>query len=1017
MPKKIDEFAHLHNHASFSILDGYSTIPEMVAEVVRLGQPALASTEHGAMGGLKKLFDECNKFGVKPIAGVEAYLAPTDRSTKEAIRWGSENQRSEDISFGSYTHATILAINDEGVRNLFRLQALAYSEGYYYKNRIDLDSLIEYNAGLVVTTGCASGALPTRIRLGQIAEGIQHTSDLKDVFGDRLFIEIMNHENFLDKEINPSLIEISEKLKIPLLATNDAHMAKASDAYAHDALICLQTGQKINGERKFKFSGHSYHLRSRAEMDAALGEVPEAITNTLLVAEMVQPYKKVFSNQLRMPRAHTTHPDGADGELVEWSTSGHDRVAEWTEEYRIREEYELSVILPLGFADYYLVAADIVRFAHSRGIRTATRGSAGGSLVAYLVGITNFDPVAHGLIFERFINPDRASIPDADLDFQDDRRGEIFEYVRGKYGEECVAQLGTFGLIGAKSAIHDAARVLGLSRRTSDLLTHKLPPVKFGRPPALSEGDWSEVSDSDREILDLANSLEGRTRNVGQHAAGVIISPDPLRNILPLYKPRGEGSFVTEYDMGDVADIGLVKFDILGSNTLGTVNACLQSLSAKGVEVNLPTQLGDLTDKATYELLSTGDTLTIFQLDSGGMQKLLRSMKPDSFSDIAACLALWRPGPIAANSHTAYAKRKRGKEQISYPHPELAGPLKAVLGPTMGIILFQEQILDVLKIVGGYTYASATGIFDSLRKKVTAKMLAAKPEYVSRMTERGYSEECITALWDILVPFSDYSFSKSHSTSYGLISYWCAYLKTHHPSEWMAAVLSKASDEDLPVYLDEVSRMRIPILPPDINLSEGTWTPTDEGIRYGLQSIKGIKENAFIAIGKHRPFKSVDDFYRRADRKTLSGATLGALVKSGALDTLAHNRSDHALSYETLTERALADRAAKKKGQLGLLSKKYEVADTGSRDVALRQQWETELLGTALTVEPVNLSVTRWLSESEFFYIKQVADKSPGRTLLTMGLGYATIPVGYVNWSEKVRKQIESLGGVVVDAG
>jgi DNA polymerase-3 subunit alpha len=1015
MSKTRDEFAHFHVHGAFSILDGLNTIPQMADKIVELGQPLLSATDHGAMGGLKKLSDECNKRDIKPAAGCEFYVAPGSRFTKSPVRWGKEEQKSEDVSLGAYLHATVVATTDEGVRNLFRLQSIAYSEGRYYKPRIDFESLASHSEGLVVTTGCVGGALGTRIRLGQIEQGMQYASDLKDAFGDHAFIEIMNHDMALDKLVNPVLIDVSRKLNIPLLATNDAHMASESDAYAHDALLCLQTGQKIHGERKFKFDGNGYHLRSRAEMDAALPDVPDAIKNTLLVAEMIQPYSEVFSHKLRMPQAHTDHPDGSGGALIELTQAARGKVSEWTEEYEEREIFELDAIISLGYADYMLVTADLIRFAHERGIRTATRGSAGGSLVAYLTGITNYDPVEHGLIFHRFINPDRASVPDADLDFQDDRRQEVFEYARNKYGVECVAGLGTFGVMGAKSAIHDSARVLGMPRRQSDLLTHKLPPMKFGRAPALSEGDWSDVSESDQTILDLARQLEGCTRSMGQHAAGVIISPEPLKDILPLYKPKDESPVVTEYDMGDVADIGLVKLDFLGSSTLAIIDDCLRTLSKKGVEVTLPTKLSELTDEATFQLLSTGDSLTLFQLDSDGMQMLLRKLKPTHFDDIPALLALWRPGPIAANSHLKYAARKNGKEAVEYPHPELANPLKDVLGPTYGLALFQEQILNILKVVGGYTYGTATGIFDSMRKKQTEKMLASRPEFVQRMTERGYSNECISALWDVLVPFSDYSFSKSHSTSYGIISYWSAYLKCHHPVEWMASVLSRTDNEDdLKAYIGECHRMRIPILPPDINDSDGTWTATDEGIRYGLASIKGIKENAFTAISKKRPYKTLHDFYSRADRKALSGATLGALVRSGALDGLCPHRSDHALVYETLSDRALSDRAAKRKGQLGLLSAKYSVPDSGSRDVTLRQQWERELLGVALTVEPVQLTATRWLTESEFYFISEVVSKNPGRQQLSLKLGFATIPVGSVNWSEKLRRQIESIGGVKV---
>lgn len=1008
----LDPFVHLHVHGVYSILDGHTTIEELMSETAKLRQPAVGMTEHGSLGGARKLWEAATAVGIKPIIGCEFYVAPSSRFTKKAIRWGNPDQRSDDVSgAGAYTHLTVLADSVEGLTNLFRLQSTAYADGFYYKPRIDLDVLAEHNRGLLVATGCAGGAVATRIRLGQRKEAFDQVSDLRDIFGDRLYVEVMYHDNPIDDVINPTLIEIARELGVPLVATNDSHYTTAGDAKAHDALLCVQTGQRIDGVRRFKFEGTGYHLRSHWEMEKLFGEIPDALKSTLAIAERVGEYSELFKHVLRLPNAPT---NGEDPNVVlkrKLSTG------QWSDREKTRLEYELDVISGMGFANYLLVVEDIVSEAKRRGMRVGPgRGSAGGSLIAKALGIIDLDPLEHGLLFERFLNPERVSVPDIDIDVQDNRRDELLDYIVQKYGGVGglhVAQLGTYGTIGAKSALHDSARVLGRPRIVSDKLTYRLPPAKFGRTPSLSEGDWSGLSDDDTEVVEIAKSLEGRIRNQGVHASGVIISPEPLNVLVPLYRPKGEGAFVTSFDMGDIEKTGLVKFDFLGLKNLSVIDNCMIHLEDFPWEIPvLSTKLEDLTDPKTYELLQTGNTLSVFQFDSPGMQSLLKQLKPTSFDDIAAMLALYRPGPMAVNAHSGYAKRKNNKEKVTYPHRELEGPLKSVLAPTYGFIVFQEQVLEILKICCGYTYATAEGIFNAMRKKDTKKMLASKPDFVSRMKSNGYSDECISALWDILVPFSDYSFNKSHSAGYGVVSYWTAYLKANHQNEYMASVLSAETDpKKLPQYIAEVERMNIPILAPDINASASTWTPTEQGIRYGLKSIKGFGEKAFENLLKNRPFKSLDDFFRRADRRILSKGTLGVLVQSGALDSLCPHRSDLFLAHTHLSERALADRALRKGGQVPLYASTYEVKPSTTTDYQIRQQWEKELLGTIISQQPVTVTPKRWLDENEFYYIKEVIANHPGKTELLLQLGYATIPVGRVEWSDAVRTL---LGGVDV---
>lgn len=1020
----MDPFVHLHCHTDNSILDGHSTIEALAEEAARLGQPALAITDHGNPGGALKHFEACNAVGVKPIVGCEFYVAPQSRTLKEPVYWGRPEQRSVDVgNVGSHCHITVVATSDEGVRNLFRLHATANTDGFYRKPRIDLDSLAEHNSGLVVTTGCAGGLVATRIKLEQYDKARELTATLRDILGDRLYIEIMHHDNPIDAVINPHLIKIAKELDIPLVATNDSHYTTEGDAYSHDALLCIQTRQRLNGVRSFKFEGTGYHLRSHREMEALFREIPDAISSTLDIAERVEPYREVFTTTPRFPKFNQSdYPtnDEALWDRVFRFVDGRD----WADrdEARRQATYELETICGLGFTDYLLVLQEMTDYARSRKIRVGPgRGSAGGSLVAYALGITDLNPLQHGLLFERFLNPSRVSNPDVDLDIQDNRRDEVIEWAVKKYGHDYFAQIGTVGKIGAKNALKDAARVLGKNYYLGEQMTYRLPAAKFGRQPSLKEGNFSDCTDEEKEVLELARTLEGRIRNQGVHSAGVVISPEPLPDLLPLYKPGGKGkSWVTSYDMTDVEKLGLVKYDWLGLKNLTVIDDTMKSIERLKLPWEIPvlsTDPKDLDDTKTYELLSGGHTLGVFQLDSSGMQQLLRSIKPNQFGDVSAVLALYRPGPISANAHVSYAKRKNGRERISYPHSELDKPLKDVLGETYGLVVYQEQVLEILRICCGYTYATAEGIFNAMRKKDTAKMLAAKPDFVSRMLANGYSQGCVDALWGVLVPFSDYSFNKSHTTGYGAVSYWTGYLKANFPTDYWAAVLSCLTDpKKLVPYIEEADRMQLPILPPDINTSEVSWTPTDDGIRYGLKSIKGFGDKSFDVLMKARPFKTLDDFFRRANKNLLNKKTLSALIQSGALDGLCPHRTDLYLQSDALAERALNDRKLGNAGAMSLLGSKntYFVRGTGVPDNKLIQRWEQELLGTVLSRPPVEMTTSRWLEESEFLYIHELVSQYPGRQALTLKLGYATIPVGFVNFTEKLKTQLLAIGGVKV---
>ncbi len=1015
---KIDPIVHLHVHTDYSELDGHSTLGELADEVARLGQPAVAITDHGTIGGAMKFWKECTRVGVKPIIGCEFYVAPSSRLHKEPVFWGRPEQRSDDVSnVGSYTHLTVIALSDEGVRNLFRLHATSYADGFYRKPRIDLDALAEHNSGLLVTTGCAGGAVAVRLRLGQQQEALGHIGSLREIFGDRLYIEIMEHENPIDKIINPSLVEMSRKLHLPMVATNDSHYTTAGDAVAHDALLCVQTRQQINGVRSFKFEGSGYHLRSHREMAEAFREVPDAVSGTLVVAERVEEYREVFTGIPRFPRftqsTHNTNDEYLWSRIRDFIDS-----REWTnrDEVERRATYEFETISSLGFTDYHLVVDDIIGMARKAGIRVGPgRGSAGGSFVVWALGITDLNPFQHGLFFERYLNADRVSWPDIDFDIQDDRRDEFLNMVADKYGHSLFAQIGTYGTIAAKSAIHDASRVLGRSRRDGDLLTFKLPKMQFGRTPMLSEGDWTDLSDKDQEVIDLAGKLEGRIRSRGVHASGIIISPEPLDSILPLHKTAKYGdTWITTFEMGDVEHLGLVKFDALGLKNLKIIENCLQKIKTD-VPV-MSTNPADMNDPRTFKLLQSGNTLGVFQLDSEGMQRLLRRLKPDRFEDVSAVIALYRPGPMGAGAHNDYADRKNGKQKITFIHPELATALQPILADTYGVIVYQEQVMEIARKVANYSLGQADILRRAMGKKKREILDAERKPFAAGMRANGYSDSAVSALWDILVPFADYSFNRSHTAGYGTESYWTGWLKANEEAVFMAEVLSAETDpKKLPEYIEEVERMGIRILPPDVNTSDPSWTATSEGIRYGLSSIKGFGDKAFGQLLKARPFVSLHDFFVRADKTTLGKKTLGVLIQSGALDELCPHRSDLYLHSDALSQRALNDRKLYGKGARPLLGSRYDVIPSGAIDNQLKQTWERELLGTVLTLPPVSLKATRWLRENEFFYIRELVQKNPGRQQLTLGLGYATIDVGYLNWSDKVKNQLLSIGGIEVE--
>lgn len=1013
-----DPFVHLHVHSDKSILDGAGKPRSYAERAAQLGQPSLGLTDHGNLNASMAHWKACTAAGIKPIIGCELYVAPEAADLKAKVSWGpgdpgrvAEDGDSPGISGGgAYTHLTAIAASPAGLRNLYRLQAESFDRGFYRKPRVDLQLLEAHSEGLIVLSGCAGSAISTRLRLGHYDEAAILAGQYKEIFGERFFVEVMHHGIPFEDSLNRDLLDLAHRHSIKVVATNDAHYCDAADSFAHSALLCVQT-QSTMAKPVFQFSGSGYHIASRAEMERK--PLPrEALDNTLLISDMIGSYDSVFERRIRFPRVDL--PDGWDEDEVLWALSQEGleaRIPNPTERHWEQRHYECQVICRMGYPSYFIALHDILREARRRGIAIGPgRGSAAGSLVAYALGITDLDPIVHGLIFERFLNPERASLPDIDIDVAEDRRDEFVQLVREMYGDEFMAQIGTFGSIGAKNALKDANRVLGGEAKRGDWYASQLPPAKFGRPPGIDE--YTGPKD---EVYDLARGLYGTTRSEGIHAAAVVISPSPLRELLPLRRPSGDSSkpWVTGLDMHEVERLGLVKMDFLGLRNLGIIDECLRMLVDRGVQWAPPVLPQECNDPATYELLSRGDTLGVFQLDGSGMRGLLRQLRPTRFDDVSAVLALYRPGPMGANAHLEFAKRKNSGTEWKPEwaiHPELEDALKPALAPSYGLIVWQEQVLEVLKIVCGWSYSEAALLFDAMRKKNHEKMEASRPSYEAAGTSRGYSPEAMGALWDILVPFADYSFNRAHSAAYGLIAYWTAYLKANHPREYMAAVLSSVAEnpDKLPEYLEEVNRMGIPLLPPDINHSGVGFSPSPRGIHYGMSAIKGVGKAVFDAVAAKRPYASVDDFFRRVPVKALNSGSLGALVASGTLDGLTPYREELWVAREALSARALRDRQERRNGQRPLYRLTYDVGDTNLRSTQQRQEWERQYLSTAMTARRIELHPQVPLGEGELIWLRSLLARYPGPDEVRLILGRVSVPLPAVRW-EAVRPAIDEI--------
>ncbi|MGW4438074.1 DNA polymerase III subunit alpha [Streptomyces sp. NPDC004596] len=957
-----DSFVHLHNHTEYSMLDGAQKLKPMFAEVDRQGMPAVAMSDHGNMFGAYEFHQVSKGFtNVKPIIGIEAYVAPSSRRNRKQEFWGPGGQRamsddgegSKDVSGGGrFTHMTMWAQNVQGLKNLFYLSTEASYTGQFPagKPRMDMELISEHAEGIIATTGCPSGAIQTRLRLKQYDKAREVAAAYQDIFGkENYFLELMDHGLAIEQEVRDGLMRLAKDLNIPLLATNDAHYIHEDQADAHDNLLCIGVGKNKADEKRFRFQGSGYYLKTAAEMRELFSEIPEACNNTLLIAERIESYDSVFENVDEMPQ----YPDVPEGETQEsWLRKeclkglamryGDPIPAEVMERF----ETEMSVIGPMGFSSYFLVVADICRYARDNGVPVGPgRGSATGSIVAYATRITELCPLEHGLLFERFLNPERINPPDVDLDFDDRQRDTMVRYVTEKYGDEYTAMVNTFGKIKAKNAIKDSSRILGYPFSHGERITKALPPDIMGKSipldgifdpqhPRYNEaGEIRAMYENEpdvKKVIDTAKGVEGLTRGTGVHAAAVILSKTKLTERIPLHMRAKDGVKITGFDYPSCENMGLVKMDFLGLRNLGVIDHALQNIREnRGIKLaTVDPGNGDdsvkvipLDDKKTFELLGRGDTFGVFQLDGGGMRALLKLMEPTRFEDIAAALALYRPGPMAANAHTNYALRQNGKQNPDPIHPELKEVLDPILGSTHHLLIFQEQIMAIARELAGYTLGGADMLRRAMGKKKPEVLAAEWQKFHDGMEANGYSEEAIKAIWDVMLPFSGYAFNKSHTAGYGLVSYWTAYLKANYPAEYMAALLTSVGDDKdkAGVYLADARKLGITVLAPDVNESVAEFAAVGDAVRFGLLSVRNVGENvieAIIAARKSKgKFTSFADFLDKVDLPALNKRAIESLIKAGAFDSLGHTRRGLSAAHEMAIDAVVPLKKAAAYGQ------------------------------------------------------------------------------------------------------
>ncbi len=979
-------FAHLHIHSHYSLLDGLCKIPELVARAKEMGMKALALTDHGSLYGLLEFYKECKKNDIKPILGMEAYLAPNLLTDKRP--------HIDDKP----CHLVLLAENLTGYQNLIKLSTIAYLDGFYYKPRIDKDILKKHKDGLIVLSGCLRGELARLVQTGDSEKTKKSLDYYLETFGrDNFFIELQYHPEIpLQSEVNKKLANLAKENGVKIVATKDVHYINPEDAEAQDILLCIQTGKTVDDPTRLSMRDADYSMCSEEVMSMAFREFPEAVSNTGLIAERCN--VEIELGKWCFPKIELPEKIGASEYLDKIARDGLKRkIPDAPEEIQKRLDYELDVIKTKGYAPYFLIVADYVNWSRSQGIVTSTRGSAAGSLVSYTLGITTVNPLFFNLPFERFLNPYRPSPPDIDVDFADDRRGEILGYLVGKYGKDYVAQICTFGRIMARAAVRDVTRALGLPYALGDTIAKLIPFGSQGFPMSITKAEeinpeLKQIYNNDetvRRILDLAEKIEECARHVSVHAAGVVISPEPLTQFIPLqYEPGGE-QIITQYEMGAVEGAGLIKMDILGVRNLSILGNAVKLISeTKNQTIDLT--LLPFDDKKTYELLAKGSTIGLFQLSGSGMTHYLKELRPSVIFDIMAMIALYRPGPM--DSIPEYITRKQGKNKISYIHPKM----EPILNKTYGVITFQEDVLEVAIALAGYTWETVDGLRKAIGKKIPKEMAKHEKIFIEGCQKHsGLTEKQAREIWDLFRPFQGYGFNRAHAASYAVIAYHTAYLKTHYPAEFMTAVLAaEAGDnEKIREVVRECLDMGIEVLPPDVEVSRENFTYVDDkNIRFGLLAIKNLGEEISRAIIKERKdggkFKDLADFAGRINSKNFNKKSLEALIMAGALDSLGERGSllantDLLLQYS----RDINREKENKQSNLFSFSKNAPVLklkDAAAASIDDKLKWEKELLGLYISDHPFSVFVAKL--KDYILPIKKLGFYSGNKEIITGGI-------------------------------
>jgi DNA polymerase III subunit alpha len=982
----VSGFVHLHVHSEYSLLDGAIRLGDLVERAKALQMPAVALTDHGVMYGCIDFYQKATAAGIKPILGCEVYVAPNSR-----------RDRSTHKKESNY-HLTLLAKDAQGYRNLMHLASYAFLEGFYYRPRVDLELLQTYHQGLIALSGCMSGQMSKLVLAGQLEEAEAVAKQYAGLFGEKNFyIEVQDQGIPEQKQINQALTGIAEKLGLGLAASNDAHYLKREDSVAHDVLLCIQTGSTLQDEDRMRFSSDEFYLKSAEEMAPLFPA--EALANTAAIAEACNVELKF--GRVILPQYDVPKGQDLDTYLEELCREGMAaRYPEVAPELEARLAHELAVIQKTGFSAYFLIVWDFIRFARQKGIKVGPgRGSAAGSIVAYALGITNVDPIVHGLLFERFLNPERVSMPDIDIDFCYVRRDEVIRYVADKYGHDRVAQIITFSTMAARAAIRDAGRVFGLPYSQVDKIAKLIPEI----PGTTLEGALGSVSelqaayDSDpatKKILDTAKTLEGLVRQDSIHAAGVVIARDALPNYIPIQK-KPNTEVVTQASMDKITDVGLLKMDFLGLRTLTVIDEALKNVKRNhGVDIdidNLP-----LDDKKTFRLLQKGETIGLFQLESSGMRALVRELAPTTFHDIVALLALYRPGPLQSGMVKDFVDCKHGRKKISYPHPSLESFLKE----TYGIIVYQEQVMRVATDLAGFTMGEADILRGAMGKKKPEVLAKQREKFIAGAEAKGIKKLTAGKVFDLVNHFAGYGFNKSHSTAYAVISYQTAYLKAHYPAEFIAALLTSIMDnkDKVAQYVNECRHLGIEILPPDVNESLGVFTPVNGRIRFGLSAVRNVGEaaiEAIIAARAQKPFVSLTDFCRRVDGSVLNKRALESLIKGGTFDSLGAARKYLLGHYEQAVEAGAKRRRDLESGQFSLFGaadEEEEVAAVDPLPPGAKQEmpkadllaFEKEMLGLYVSDNPL-LELAPYLA-GQATPISQARERSDGQAVTIAGL-------------------------------